>query len=343
MVPTNPLLVYRRGTAVKILITGITGFAGSHLAHYLKNLGDDEIAGLSLSAPGDKFARLFDNGAPPVHCCDITDTESLTAVMQKERPDAVVHMAARAQVANAWQEAVGIVKTNVVGAQALMQAVHNTVPQAKVLLVSSGEVYGSVLPEELPLSEDCKLRPNNPYSVSKAAQELIAMQYHAASNMEVVIARPFNHIGPRQVGNFVVPAFAKQIAEIEAGLRKPVIKVGNLDSQRDFTDVRDTVRAYHLLLTKGWPGEAYNIASGTPHPISGILAALLRLSQAAPKIERIPELMRPSDTPVIVGDSSKLRSLGDWRPLISLEQSLKDTLDYWREQTRLMQAQGSTK
>ncbi|MHB1361814.1 MAG: GDP-mannose 4,6-dehydratase [Thermoleophilia bacterium] len=322
---------------MKILITGITGFAGGHLTSYLRSLEGVEVAGLDLTPPGEQFLDLFPGEAPTIHCCDLAETRPLAKVIETEKPDAVVHLAARAQVAGAWEQAPEILQTNIVCTQMLMQMLHEKAPQARVLIVSSSEVYGRVDQDRLPTSENSPLKPNNPYSVSKVGQEFVGIQYHEAFGTEAVIARPFNHIGPRQVGNFVVPAFARQIARMEAGLREPVLRVGNLESRRDFTDVRDIVRAYWLLLVSGKPGEAYNVASGVSHPVSEILEKLLRLSTVHPRIENIPELMRPSDTPVVEGDASKLRSLGDWRPEIPLERSLEDTLDYWREQVRIQQ------
>ena len=322
---------------MKILITGITGFAGSHLTHYLRAIEGVEVAGLDLAAPGEGFLELFTGEAPPVHCCDLADAGAVAAVKEREKPDAVAHLAARAQVAGAWREAPSILETNIVCTQILMQTLHEKVPAARVMIVSSSEVYGKVDQDKLPADETSALKPGNPYSVSKVAQEFVALQYFEAFGAEVVIARPFNHIGPRQVGNFVVPAFARQIAEMEAGLQEPVLRVGNLDSRRDFSDVRDIVRAYYLLLARGKPGEAYNIASGVSYLISDILEKLLELATVDPVIENIPELMRPSDTPVVVGDSTKLRTLGDWQPNIPLEQSLKDTLNYWREQVQIRQ------
>ncbi|MFA6000567.1 MAG: GDP-mannose 4,6-dehydratase [Thermoleophilia bacterium] len=320
---------------MKILITGISGFAGSHLTGYLRGIDGIEVAGLDVQGPSDRFTGLFDDGGPTVHGCDMADRKLLDEILRIEKPDAIIHLAARAQVAGAWQQAGAILETNVIGTQILMQAVQEAVPRAKVLLISSSEVYGRVTPQELPITETAALKPNNPYSVSKAAQEFVGLAYHEAFDMEVVIARPFNHIGPMQVGNFVVPAFARQVAEIEAGIREPVIKVGNLESLRDFTDVRDIVRAYYLLVAHGRAGEVYNIASGESHAISEILEMLLDIAKIAPEIENIPELMRPSDTPVVEGDSSKLKLLQPWAAEIPLRQSLEDTLDYWREQVRV--------
>lgn len=323
---------------MKILITGITGFAGSHLASYLRSQDGMEVAGLDLRAPDDEFLGLFSGEPPAVHCCDLADEGPLAEIIGQEAPDAVVHLAARAQVAGAWQEAPGILETNIISTQVLMQTLHEKAPEARLLLISSSEVYGKVDQGRLPADESSALKPNNPYSVSKVAQEFVALQYHEAFGTRVVIARPFNHVGPRQVGNFVVPAFARQIAEMESGLREPVMRVGNLESQRDFTDVRDVVRAYHLLLTDGQAGEAYNIASGVTHPISEILGKLIELSTVKPVVDNIPELMRPSDTPVVVGDAGKLKGLGDWQPVIPLEKSLEDALDYWREQVKKLGA-----
>lgn len=322
---------------MKILITGITGFAGSHLARYLLTIDGVEVAGLDLNSASDEFRNNFSGEVPVVHCCDLADADALAQVVDLEQPDAVVHLAARAQVAGAWQAAPAILTTNIVCTQVLMQTLHEKAPAARVLIISSSEVYGKVDQQRLPANEISPLKPNNPYSVSKVAQEFVGLQFFEAFGAEVVIARPFNHIGPGQVGNFVVPAFARQIAEMEAGLREPVLRVGNLESRRDFTDVRDIVRGYYLMLSRGMAGEAYNIASGVSWPISSILEKLLELSSVKPRVENIPELMRPSDTPVVIGDSSKLRSLGDWQPEIPLDQSLTDTLDYWREQVQTRQ------
>ena len=325
----QPAFLLNGVPTLKILVTGITGFAGSHLAQYLIST-KNTVAGLSLSASLEEFSQLFEKKTPTVHQCDLSDTIKLTSLLEEEKPDAVIHLAAHSQAAGAWKKAAEILETNIVGTQNLMSAVFEAAPGARILLVSSGEVYGSVSPGELPLREDGKLMPNNPYAVSKLAQEYVCLQYHEAFATEVVIARPFNHLGPRQTGDFVVPSFARQIAEIEAGLREPVLLVGNLDSERDFTDVRDTVKAYLVALTKGEPGEINNVASGNPVRIREVLDILLELSRVRPEVKNNPELMRPSDTPVIYGDSSKLRSLARWQPEITLEQSLLDTLNYWR-------------
>lgn len=320
---------------MKVFITGINGFAGSHLTQYLLGIDGISVTGLDMSAPPEALSNQFGERAPVVHCCDLGDAVAVAAAIEQEQPDAVIHLAARAQVAGAWDNASAIMETNVVCTQTLMQSLHEKAPRARVLLISSSEVYGKAAPDEMPLTETSRLRPGNPYSASKAAQEFVGLQYLEAFGMEVVIARPFNHIGPGQVGNFVVAAFAKQIAEIEAGRREPVLRVGNLESARDFTDVRDIVAGYYLILTQGVPGECYNVASGRSHLISEILDILLALARVQPRIEPILELMRPSDTPLVVGDAAKLRALGDWQPRVPLKKSLTDALNYWREQVNL--------
>jgi len=315
---------------LKILVTGIAGFAGGHLAQYLHGLEGQEVVGLSLPEPPERFSRLFEGEPPRVHYEDITGEARLGAILAEERPDAVMHLAAHAQVAGAWGQGRQIMENNAVATQVLMQAIHDNCPGARVLLVGSGDVYGHVEEDELPLAEDRPPRPNNPYSVSKLAQEFIALQYHHAFGMEVVAARPFNHIGPRQLGDFITPAVARQLAEIEAGLKEPVIEVGNLDSRRDFLDVRDVVRAYHAILERGTPGEVYNVCSGQARVIRDIVTTLVDLSDARPELRQDPNRMRPSDTPVVIGDNAKLMALEWWKPRIDFRQSLGDVLEFWR-------------
>lgn len=315
---------------MKILVTGIAGFAGGHLAQYLHGLAGCEVIGLSLPEPVDHFSGLFDGKPPRVYYEDVTDEGKLGALLAEEQPDAVMHLAAHAQVAGAWSQGRQIMENNAVATQVLMQSLRDNCPGARVMLVGSGDVYGRVEEQDLPLGEDRALRPNNPYAVSKVAQEFIALQYFHAFGTEVVVARPFNHVGPRQRGDFITPEVARQLAEIEAGLKKPVIEIGNLDSRRDFLDVRDVVRAYYAILDRGVPGEVYNVCSGKTQVIRDIVNTLVDLSTIYPELRQDPSRMRPSDTPVIIGDNSKLLSLGGWEPQVSIRQSLADVLDYWR-------------
>lgn len=323
---------------MKILVTGIAGFAGGHLAQYLHGLAGCEVIGLSLPEPVDRFSGLFEGEPPRVFFEDITDDARLGALLAEEQPDAIMHLAAHAQVAGAWKQARQVMENNAVATQVLMQSIQEHCPSARVMLVGSGDVYGQVSEDELPLVEGRTPRPNNPYAVSKLAQEYITMQYLHAFGMEVVIARPFNHIGPRQLGDFVTPAVARQLAEIEAGRKEPVIEIGNLDSRRDFLDVRDVVRAYYAILDRGVPGEVYNVCSGKAQVIKDIVSTLVDLSEADPELRQDPSRMRPSDTPVVIGDNTKLLSLGGWQPEVAFRQSLADVMDYWRGVVAVMPA-----
>jgi GDP-4-dehydro-6-deoxy-D-mannose reductase len=195
-------------------------------------------------------------------------------------------------------------------------------------------VYGAVPAEELPVNEDTPLRPVNPYGVSKVAQDLLALQYHLSHGVDVLRVRAFNHLGPRQSPQFVAASFARQIAEAEAGLRPPLLKVGNLEAQRDFTDVADVVRAYALLMEKGEPGQAYNIGSGHARSVRCLLDVLLGMSKVAIHIEQDPDRARPVDAPIIVADVTRLRDATGWAPTISFEESLRRVLDYWRSVIR---------
>lgn len=325
---------------MKILVTGIAGFAGGHLAQYLEAMEGCEVVGFSLPEPVDRFSGLFAGEPPRVYYEDITDEDRLGSILAGEAPDAVMHLAAHALVAGAWVQGRQIMENNVVATQVLMQSIRENCPEARVLLVGSGDIYGHVNEADLPLGEDRPPRPNNPYSVSKAAQELVALQYCHAFGTEVVVARPFNHIGPRQRGDFITPEVARQLAEIEAGIKEPVIEIGNLDSSRDFLDVRDVVRAYYAILDRGTPGEVYNVCSGKAWVIRDIVATLVELSDAEPELRQDPDRMRPSDTPVIVGDNGRLLSLGNWTPEIDIRRSLADVLDYWRGEAALKAAAG---
>jgi GDP-4-dehydro-6-deoxy-D-mannose reductase len=202
--------------------------------------------------------------------------------------------------------------------------------KARILVVGSNEEYGLVGEDELPIKEANPLRPTSPYAVSKVAQDMLGLQYHLSHGLQTIRVRPFNHIGPRQSEQFVAPAFAKQIAEIEAGIRPPVVKVGNLEARRDFTDVRDIVRAYYLIITKGKQGEVYNIGSGVPRSIRELLNTLLSFSEAEIEVKQDPSLLRPLDVPVSYCDYGKLKECTGWEPTIPFEESLKEVLNYWR-------------
>jgi GDP-4-dehydro-6-deoxy-D-mannose reductase len=310
------------------LITGITGFAGGHLAAHLLACGDIEVFGVAH----DKGYGVDHLGTPvSVLIADLRDPGVVEELLVRVRPQHIYHLAAQAYVPAAWQAPWDTFENNVRPELNILQLLVNTGMKSRWLVVASNEVYGAVSPDELPVDENTKLEPRNPYGVSKVAQDLLARQYYLSHGIDVVRARAFNHLGPRQSPQFVAANFARQIAEAEAGLRKPVIRVGNLHAQRDFTDVVDVVQAYALLMERGQSGEAYNIGSGRPRSVQSVLDNLLEMSSIQVRVERDPARMRPSDVPVIYGDISKLQRDTGWQPAICFEESLARVLAYWRE------------
>jgi GDP-4-dehydro-6-deoxy-D-mannose reductase len=320
---------------LKAFITGIAGFAGSHLAEFLLAHSKLEISGL-VHDRSNNVAHLRDRVV--LHRGDLLDPSSTLAVLTAIQPDFVFHLAGQSFVPSSWNNPWQTFESNVRGQLNLLEAVAQVIPRSRVLIVGSNEEYGSVLPEHLPVDEEVPLRPDSPYGVSKVAQDLMGLQYHLSKGLETVRVRPFNHIGPRQSERFVASALARQIAEIEAGLRPATLQVGNLRAQRDFTDVRDTVRAYYLIVQRGVPGEVYNIGSGVPHSIQELLDVLLDLAQVEVKVKLKVEVdqtrLRPSDVPLSYCDYSRLYACTGWQPSIPFAQGLGDTLDYWRERVK---------
>jgi len=312
----------------KALITGITGFAGSHLAAHLLALGDVEIFGVAHD-PGYGLDHL---GRPvSVFMSDLQDPQAAEEVLLRVRPDHIYHLAAQAYVPTSWKDPWDTFENNVRPELNILQLMVQKQLEARLLVVASNEVYGAVCADKLPVDESAVLEPNNPYGVSKAAQDLLARQYFLSHGVDVIRARAFNNLGPRQSPQFVAANFARQIAEAELGLREPVVRVGNLQAQRDFTDVVDVVRAYALLMEKGRTGEAYNIGSGQPRSVQSLLDYLLSLSSVKVGIEPDLTRLRPSDVPTIYGNITKLRTDTGWEPTIPFEESLARVLAYWRE------------
>lgn len=313
-----------------VLITGITGFAGSFLAEYLVSLGGYTISGTFHNEASLKNIEHIKEHLDLIKV-DLTNKDGVEVLIAQKKPDMVFHLAAMASVGASFKDPMGTFHTNVDSEIFLLESLKALgLTNTRVLLISSAEIYGYVTPEDLPIDENTPLRPANPYSVSKITQDFLGCQYFISYQIPILRVRPFNHIGPRQATGFVAADFAKQVALIEKGLQEPVIKVGNLEAKRDFTDVRDMVRAYVMLLENGVVGEAYNIGSGVSHRIQEILDILVGLSNTQITVEVDPEKLRPSDVPEIVSDNTKLSSVIDWRPMIPLEVTLKDTLDYWR-------------
>lgn len=313
-----------------VLITGITGFAGSFLAEHLVQLDEYNIAGTFLSEHSlENVAHIKDQ--LDLVKVDLTQKDAIETLIAQKRPDMVFHLAALASVGASFKDPVATFHNNVDSQIFLLEAIKNEkLFNTRVLIISSAEVYGYVQPENIPLNENAPLRPGNPYAASKIAQDFIGLQYALSYKMPLIRVRPFNHVGPRQALGFVVSDFAKQIADIEKGKQEPIVRVGNLEAKRDFTDVRDMVKAYALLMEKGQAGEVYNIGSGVSHKIQEILDILIRLSNVQITIETDPAKLRPSDIPEIVSDNTKITDVIGWKPEVPLETTLKDTLDYWR-------------
>ncbi|MBI2976846.1 MAG: GDP-mannose 4,6-dehydratase [Chloroflexi bacterium] len=312
---------------MRILITGVGGFAGSHLADALLAQGERDLCGV-LVAPGrpnylDERVRLV--------VANLREPAEVAHLLAEFKPDRIYHLAGQAFVPQSWSDPWDTLENNI---RAQLNILHGCVQlglmQTRVLAVGSNEEYGRLDAAELPARETSPLRPDSPYGVSKIAQDYLGQSYFISHGLPVVRVRPFNHIGPRQSARFVAADFAGQIVEIERGRRAPVVRVGNLQAERDFSDVRDIVRGYVAALEQGQAGEVYNVASGVPRPISVLLDGLLALAQRAITVEVDPAKLRPSDTSRQQGDSSKLRAATGWEPRIPFEQTLKDILDYER-------------
>jgi GDP-4-dehydro-6-deoxy-D-mannose reductase len=315
---------------MRVLITGITGFAGSHLAeHILARHPGVEVWGICRwRSRMENVASIRDR--IKLMEADLKDMASLERVLAEARPDRIFHLAAQSYVPASWNYPAETFTINAVGQVNLFEALRRLELSPRIQVAGSSEEYGRVFPHEVPMKETNPLRPLSPYAVSKVAQDLLAYQYFMSYGMPIVRTRGFNHTGPRRGEVFVTSAFARQIAEIEKGRREPVIKVGNLEARRDFSDVRDIVAAYWLSLEKGVAGEVYNIGSGVARSIGELLEALLALSSVKVRVEVDPARLRPSDVPILLADSAKFAELTGWRPTIPFEQTLGDLLDYWR-------------
>jgi len=316
---------------VRALITGISGFVGSHLAEYLLEHTDWHAAG-TVYGPEENIEHLRDR--LEFYPAELSELETVISIVERAKPDYIFHLAAQPLVSLSRRDPWGTLAINIHLQLNILEAVARLGSAARILVVGSSEEYGRVQPDELPIKETNPLRPTSPYAVSKVAQDMLGLQYHLSHQLFTVRVRSFNHIGPRQRLGFVAPDFASQIAEAEAGLREPVIQVGNLEPQRDFSDVRDVVRGYHLLITLGEAGEVYNLGSEQAHSVREMLETLLAMAKIPITVEQDPERLRPTNVPVIVGDCTKLREQTGWRPQIPFAQSLRDVLDYWRERIR---------
>jgi GDP-4-dehydro-6-deoxy-D-mannose reductase len=314
---------------VRILITGITGFVGSHFAEYALARGVEVVGSYRWRSNTENIEHIRQR--IELVECNLRDMSSAHHLIETARPDRIIHLAAQSFVGTSWQAPAETFITNTVSQVNLLEAVRARSPQARFLVIGSSEEYGFVSEEELPITEANPLRPLSPYAVSKVAQDLMGYQYFKSYGLHIVRSRAFNHEGPRRGDVFVTSNFARQIAEIERGLRPPVIAVGDLKARRDYTDVRDIVHGYWLLLEQGEPGEVYNLCSGQAWVIQDILDFLLAEARVpAISVQEDPARLRPSDVPVLRGDASKARQAVGWRPTIAFDRTLRDILDYWR-------------
>lgn len=313
---------------MNVLITGISGFAGSFLAEHLASQEDYEISGTYISDTSlDNIASI--GSRLDLRRVDLKDALKTENLIKEVNPDFVYHLAALTSPADSFNNPAEFINNNIEAEVNLLEGIRKAGILPKVLIASSAEVYGDVSQDDLPIDEDTQLRPTSPYAVSKVAQDFLGLQYFISYKIPIIRVRPFNHIGPRQAASFVVSSFSKKIVDIERG-KENAMKVGNLEAKRDFTDVRDVARAYSLLIEKGNGGDVYNVGSGKSYKISEILDKLLSFSKKDIKVEKDPQLLRPIDVPELVCDNTKIKEKTGWKPEIPIEKTLSDTLDYWR-------------
>ncbi|MGN0347040.1 MAG: GDP-mannose 4,6-dehydratase [Lachnospiraceae bacterium] len=309
----------------KAMVIGAAGFAGRYLIEHLsRDLGYDTVA--------TKLSREVLEDTPVKVCdLDILEKEAIVELLFEERPDYIFHLAAQSSVSVAWNNPQLTIDINVKGGVNVLDAVRELYYKPRILMIGSGEEYGHILPGETPIKENNRLDPGNIYAATKACQNMIGSIYSRAYDMELILVRAFNHIGPGQSSIFVVSDFCRQVAEIEKGLREPVMYVGNLSAKRDFTDVRDVVRAYGLLVQKGKKGETYNVGSGRAVEIRDILERIIAKSTAEIQVKTDMAKIRPVDVPIIEADITKIREATGWSPQISLDRTISEVLDYWRK------------
>ena len=318
---------------MRVLISGITGFVGSHLAEWALAQGADVIGSVRWRSKTEHIDHMRDRIT--LVNAELRELSSARSLLERARADYIVHLAAQSFVGASWETPVETLLTNAISQMNLFEAMRQLGASARFLVIGSSEEYGLVYPDELPIRETNQLRPLSPYAVSKVTQDLMGFQYWKSYGLDIVRTRAFNHSGPRRGDAFATSSFAKQIAEAEAGLREPVVLVGDLKPTRDFSDVRDIVRGYWALLERGTPGEVYNLCSGVDWSIERMLNFLVSSS----KLERVeirpdPTRLRPSDVPTLRGCAEKIQHAVGWTPRIPLEQTLGDLLEYWRQQIR---------
>lgn len=312
---------------MRALITGVGGFVGRHLLTHLQEQGDD-VFGLGRASDVDRVE------AERVFTTDLCDRPEVERVMREVRPEGVYHLAAQSSPAESISDPWATLGNNLLAQISLFEALLGAGLKPRVLVVGSSDEYGRVGPNDLPTHEDVPLRPTTPYAVSKVGQDMMGYQYFAQHQLPVVRVRPFNHTGPGHDARFVIPSIARQLAEIEDGLREPVLGVGNLEVARDFTDARDMVRAYRLALLDGAPGEVYNLGSGRAVRIGEMVEALVGMCHVPVEVKVEPSLVRQTDIPRQQADTRRFVGLTGWQPRIPWHTTLQDTFEYWREKVR---------
>jgi GDP-4-dehydro-6-deoxy-D-mannose reductase len=318
-----------KGNTMRVLITGITGFAGSHLADLCLAKKNVELFGIIRWRSRTENIEHIWNAVKLLEC-DLRDATSTRDAIEEIRPDYIFHLAAQSFVPTSWNAPTESLVTNIIGQLNVFEAMRKIKLKCRIQIACSSEEYGMVYPGEVPIKETNPLRPLSPYAVSKVGQDMLGYQYYMSYQMDVVRTRGFNHTGPRRPAIFVCSDFAKQIVDIERGTKLPVIRVGNLEARRDFTDVRDIARGYWLALEKGKPGEVYNLCSGRSYRIREVLDMLIAMGGVKVDVQQEQSRFRPSDVPHLEGDNSKFRADTGWKPEIPFEQTLKDLLDFWR-------------
>ncbi len=315
----------RKDNMKKAMVIGAAGFVGKYLIDHLYEVCGYEVFATKLPQEdlGETPATVYD--------LNILNKDEIVALFYEIRPDYIFHLAAQSSVSVAWNNPQLTIDVNIKGAVNVMDAVRELYYKPRVVLIGSGEEYGHIRPGETPIKEENRLDPGNIYAATKACQNMIGSIYSKAYDMELIMVRAFNHIGPRQASIFVVSDFCKQVADIEKGKKEPVMYVGNLSAERDFTDVRDVVRAYALLAEKGEKGETYNVGSGHAVAIREILDKIIAMSDVEIRVEIDPAKIRPVDVPIIEADITKLNQATGWMPEITLEQTIEEVLNYWRE------------
>lgn len=309
---------------MRVVVTGAAGFVGSHLIELLEREAGSIIAWLR---PGTE--PLYRGTGVTWQAVELHDRDAVARAIADAQPDQIYHLAGVPHVGDSWAHTYETFAGNVLGTHHLFSALRKTGARPRVLITSTAFVYA---PQNRAITERDVVRPNSPYGTSKLAQEMIAKRAWEDDGIPSLIARAFNHVGPRQSPSFVASSIARQIAEIEAGRRAPALMMGNMDSKRDMMDVRDTVRAYHAMMASATPGLPYNVCSGVPLPISELVQLMRSKSRVPITIEKDPTRMRPSDTPVVLGDHTQLSRDTAWSPQIPFEKTVEDLLSYWRQQ-----------